>query len=289
MRTLRQPLTKSALTSLLTCTLALLLAATALPWLSATAQVSQARVAVPSGVTATRYGDSFLVTWEPANDPAVAGYNVFRTYLNSSLFIRWNKLNEAPVGGTYYLDSTVTVWWLRQYYWVAAVDAGGRIMSLSASVAIDPRVPDTYPPAPPINVEARVVDSISINWGYTNTEPDFAGFNVYAYPGSEGPAVKLNPTLLTVDFYYWEEGREGDSIAVNSVDTEGNESLSSPVVATKTVEYITDFEQPPVSPFSAIAFSGGWARESYTEAHDGQLWICNDVGGTVDVTFNLSR
>jgi hypothetical protein len=286
--TLKRSLAKKILTSLLICALALFLAATVLPWTGAAAPRKQAATAAPSGVSATRYGDEFMVTWSPVSNPAVAGYNVYRTYFNSSFFIRWGKLNQTPVSGTSYLDSTVAVWWLRQYYWVATVDAHGNILSLSGSAAIDPRVPDTSPPASPFNVEVSYVDSLSINWDFTNTEPDFAGFNVYAYPGGEGPAVKLNSTLLTVDFYYWEDGQLGDGVAVTSVDTAGNESASIPVAAVKAIEYITDFEQPPVPPFSAITFSENWARELYTDAHGGQLWVCDAAGDTVEVTFTLS-
>jgi hypothetical protein len=278
---------RKLLSLFLACALALLLAATAAPWLGAAAPRRRAAATAPSGVTVTRYGDSFLVAWNPVNDPAVAGYNFYRTYFNFSFFTRWGKLNQAPVTGTSYLDSTVRVWWLTQYYWVAAVDAKGNSLGLSASVAMNPTVPDTSPPAAPFNVEARDVDSLSINWDYDNSEPDFAGFNVYGYPGGEGPAVKLTPTPLVDDFFYWEEGQAGDAVSVNSVDTSGNESAPNPVAAIEATRYVSEFEQPAY-PFTSIEFYGLWSEETYPGAHGGQLWACNAEDDALEVTVNVA-
>jgi len=272
---------------LLVVSLSLLLAVLTSPWLAAAAPGRRAAAAAPSGVTVTRYGDSFLVTWSPVSDPQVAGYNVYRTFLPYSFFTRWGKLNQTTLSDTSYLDDGVYIWWLTQYYWVAAVDGNGNVLGMSGSVVMDPRIPDTYPPAVPLNVEVRDVDSLSINWEYSNTEPDFAGFNLYLYPGGVEPAIKLNSTPLVGDFFYYEGGQVGDAVAVRSVDTSGNESASTPVVALSATEYITDFEQPPVFPYTSITFTESWGRELYASAHGGQIWVCGDEGEAVEVTVDV--
>ncbi len=274
---------------LLVFILSMLLVLLAAPWtgVAAPRRARRAAVEAPPGVSVTRYGDSFQVTWNPVDDPAVAGYNVYRTFFPYSFFIRWGKLNQGLVTETSYLDESVYIWWFTQYYWVAAADASGNDISLSGPVAVDPRVPDTSPPAPPINIDARDVDSLSINWDYANTEPDFAGFNIYAYPGGAEPAVKLNETPLLDDFFYWEEGQADDGISVNSVDTSGNESAPNMVIAVKATEYITDFDEPE-GPFTAIDFYGDWAREPYPGAYGGHLWTCNAEDDAVEVTVEIA-
>jgi len=287
-KTGRHPVHTRILSLLLVASLSLLLALLASPWLGVAAPGRRAAAAAPTGVTVTRYGDSFLVAWSPVDDPQVAGYNVYRTFFPYSFFTRWGRLNQTPVSGTSYLDDGVYVWWLTQYYWVAAVDANGNVLGMSGSVAMDPRIPDTSPPATPLNVEVKYVDSLSINWEYTNDEPDFAGFNLYLYPGGAEPAVKMNSIPVMGDFFYYEGGQIEDAVAVRSVDTSGNESASTPVAAISAAEYVTEFEQPPVYPYTSIAFEGDWARELYPSAHGGQIWACSNTGAAVEVTFDVA-
>ncbi|MBN2027916.1 MAG: hypothetical protein JW854_14285 [Actinobacteria bacterium] len=244
-------------------------------------------MSAPSDVTVTRYGDSFLVAWSPVDDPQVAGYNVYRTFFPYSFFTRWGRLNQAPLNDTSYLDDGVYIWWLTQYYWVAAVDGSGNVLSMSTPVAMDPRIPDTSPPAAPFNVVVKDVDSLSINWDYANTEPDFSGFNIYLYPGGAEPPVKLNSTPLVGDFFYYEGGGLGDAVSVNSVDTSGNESAPIPVAAASAAEYITDFNEPEY-PFNSISFSGLWEAEPYPGAYGGQLWVCNAKNDAVEVTVEVA-
>lgn len=270
---------------LLVVTLALLLIFCVVPGVAA-APARGASVESPSGVTVTRYGDAFLIAWNPVDDPAVAGYNVYRTFHTCSRFIRWGKLNSTTITGTSYLDTSVSIWWWRQYYWVAAVDACGRNLSLAGPVAVCPWIPDTSPPAPPSGIEAGALEEgVSLTWSYANAEPDFAGLNVYAYVGGTGSPVKLNAIPLVDDFLYWQDGAAGDAFTVVSVDTTGNESAPDAVVALDLPEYITEFEQPAAYPFSAITFGGPWGRELYADAHGGQLWVSPEAGASVQVNF----
>jgi hypothetical protein len=271
---------------LLVLTLALLVVLSAAPW-AAAARARKINVEPPTGITVTRYGDAFLVDWNPVEDPAVAGYNVYRTYHTCSRFICWGRLNTSIVSGTSYLDTSVCIWWLRQYYWVAAVDACGRILSLSDPVAVCPCIPDTSPPAPPSGIEAGALEQgVSITWDYANAEPDFAGYNVYTCTGGAGSPLKLNPAPLLDDFLYWQGGTAGDTFAVCSVDTVGNESAPDAVAALELPEYVMEFELPAAYPFSSIDYDGLWGREVYADAHGGQIWVSPEAGASVQVCFN---
>jgi hypothetical protein len=69
-----------------------------------------------------------LVSWTSVSDPALAGYNVYRDTTGKKNFV---KLNDAPVTGTSFLDTTAPVGVMR--YQVVAVDTSN---NASAPVGI---------------------------------------------------------------------------------------------------------------------------------------------------------
>jgi hypothetical protein len=244
------------------------------------------RLPAPGDLSAIRYGDSYMVTWTAPQVPGIAGYNVYRSFLPWPCLAWLGKLNSAPVADSSYLDDSVANLRFRQYYWVAAVDNRGCLGRLAGPACIEPWVPDTSPPLPPRNVQAGALEiGASITWDHGNVEPDFAGFNVYAFANGNAAPAKLNQLPLEEGFFYWEEGLPGQVFSVHSVDTSGNESEGVLAIAAPLPEDVIDFVDPSGNMDPRVSYAGYWKDEYLPGSYGGRLTVCAEAGASVEVAF----
>ena len=109
--------------------------------------------------------------------------------------------------------------------------------------------PDTNAPAAPDNTTARAGDSrVTVTWNF-GTEPDLAGYNVYA--GSSATGTPLNGGTLLQNAYYIDRdlanGTERTYV-VEAVDESGNKAAADPVSATPRADATDD--RPTVNSLS---------------------------------------
>ena len=87
--------------------------------------------------------------------------------------------------------------------------------------------PDTAPPLAPVVLGARGSDGAVGLWWRTNTEPDLAGYHVYATV--DGVTQRMTSRVPIVETYFaWvADGNNSIALHVTAVDWAGNESSPS--------------------------------------------------------------
>ncbi len=236
----------------------------------------------PRNVRAARYGNAFLVSWDPVPDPRVAGYNLYRGYFKLPLLILCCRVNPSPIVGCSFLDTSVCDTAHPQYYWVTAV-SGCAESQPGGPARIDPRVPDTSPPRPPWGLQAEVpATGVRLTWSGGNVEPDFAGYNLYRVEEGKG-ATRLNPVPLRELFFYHAAGKDGETYEARSVDTSGNESAGAWAVASPVAGEVLEFVGPSQNGDPRVSYRGQWVCEYAPCLHGGQLVASAVEPGAADV------
>lgn len=154
----------------------------------------------PQGITVTNGEVSIVISWNDNSEIDLQGYNVYRyTSLDTTLV----KVTSSPLPVTSYQDSDV--WGDRTYYYkITAVDNDENESDFSSLVyghLLPPKVPGR-PLIAPGKTFIRLV------WT-RNTEPDFAGYNIYRSTDSLGEFSKINTTLIPVADYTDETVEQG--------------------------------------------------------------------------------
>lgn len=233
---------------------------------------SKKALPAPANVRAERYGNAFLVTWDPVRDARVTGYNLYRGYCRWPFLFLCRRVNTSPITCCSFLDVTVSDFCRPQYYWVTAVAGACMESAPGGPACIDPRVPDTSPPLPPWGLQAAVPGKgVSLTWSGYNVEPDFSGYNLYRVEG--GGAVRLNDNPLRDFFLYFPDGAPGETYEVRSVDSSGNESAGARAEAFLLAEEVLEFVDPACNNDPRVTYEGFWKAEGYPWAHGGQIVV----------------
>jgi hypothetical protein len=108
--------------------------------------------------------------------------------------------------------------------------------SEDSTVAPEPVIQDTAPPAPPVGITIQRRDTgVKLAWA-PNMESDLAGYNIWIYdpsPNAVQAYVKLNNGLVTDSEFSSSKlsaGRSNQYFRLTAVDEYGNESAFSSVV-----------------------------------------------------------
>jgi hypothetical protein len=108
--------------------------------------------------------------------------------------------------------------------------------SEDSTVAPEPVVQDTAPPAPPVGIAVqRRETGVKLTWD-PNMESDLAGYNIWIYnpcPDAVQAYVKLNDGLVTDSQFSSSRlagGRTNQYFRLTAVDEYGNESAFSSVI-----------------------------------------------------------
>jgi len=128
-----------------------------------------------------------------------AGFNIYRRGERERFGLF--PLNPEPLKENRYLDAVLENG-KRYYYEVRAVRnfRGTLIEGLSSAVASG--VPEKRtPPSPPTGLVAAIQkEGVALRWD-PNPEPDIAGYNVYRRGKGESDFTKINPQLITENYF----------------------------------------------------------------------------------------
>jgi hypothetical protein len=191
----------------------------------------------PTGLTATGGESQVSLDWNNNKEPDLAGYNVYRSLMSGSGYV---KQNSSLLTSSAYTDNSVDGY-VTYYYVIRAVDTSFNESSSSNEASATPT--DTTPPVAPTGLSASAGDGmVSLNWN-NNGEDDLAGYNVYRSTTSGSGYVRRNGSLLTSSDYVDNSVVNGTTYyyVVTAEDTSSNESsLSSEVFAMPAIQ--TDVE-----------------------------------------------
>lgn len=137
--------------------------------------------------------------WEPAGEPGIAGYHIYRS---SDMSKPFERFTETPTGPSelFFLDSTV-VGGTSYFYFVTAVDNQGN-ESEKGSVAMA-RVPDLFPPPRPGNFKAEYdpdTREVKLSWEMEEFTRNFETFIIMRRREDvlrPGALSRVNPEMLT--------------------------------------------------------------------------------------------
>ncbi|MCW4049564.1 MAG: hypothetical protein NWE89_07480, partial [Candidatus Bathyarchaeota archaeon] len=198
---------------------------------------------------------TFPVSWTIGSDEGGSGlsgkYKInikdgasgWVTWLDSVEATSANYLGEQ--GHTYYFEA-------------GAIDNAGNIEQFieipECSTFVDTTIPDTAAPSPPAGVLASGGDrEITILWD-PNTETDLAGYNVYRTDSAGGPYERINPYLITGNWY--KDANLAEDVTswyvVTAIDTSNNEGKYSNEASATT----SNLAPEPVSEFTGIPLNG---------------------------------
>ncbi|MBP7652450.1 hypothetical protein KA977_03445, partial [Candidatus Dependentiae bacterium] len=179
------------------------------------------------------------LVWNSNNESDLAGYNVYYSASQSGPFIKLNDSLISKEELLYRIGNLEND--VRHYFYLTAVDNSDTPNESASSSAVSavPQINDTVAPDKPENLNGTAgVEQMSLSWSSVK-QLDLNGYNVYRKEdtGSFTLLVSLNKTTVYTDrdlrtdvtYYYY----------VTSVDTAGNQSLSSDSV------YGQPFETPP--------------------------------------------
>lgn len=176
--------------------------------------------AAPTGLTAAAGDKTVQLAWNPNTEPDLAGYNVYRSTVSGSEYV---KLNGILLTSPAYTDTSVSNG-TTYYYVVTAVDTSTNESVSSVQVSATPM--DLTPPAPPAGLWARIENgTVLLDW-LDNTEPDWAAYNVYRAEGLSGNYVLLTGSGITLSFFRDSDVSAGQTYyyAVTAKDISNNES-----------------------------------------------------------------
>jgi len=158
----------------------------------------------------------FRVDWtDNAPTSRTAGYNVYRSQLSSSGFV---KINDAPVTGSEFDDATASRGGT-YFYRVSAVDAWGGESAQSAAVRTD-----VTPPAMPQSLTATPqADRFVLSWA-ANADADLVGYRVLRSDLQDGVYTHLANITETTFADTVSPGGFTWHYRVIAVDVSGNES-----------------------------------------------------------------
>jgi fibronectin type 3 domain-containing protein len=149
----------------------------------------------------------------------LSGFNIYRRSEGERFGLL--PLNSGPVSGNRYRDAALENG-KRYYYEVRAVRdfRGTLIEGLSSALASG--IPEKRtPPSPPTGlVAAMQKDGVALRWD-PNPEPDIAGYNLYRREKGESVFIKINPQLVTENYFLDKEAnlRKPYIYRMTAVDT----------------------------------------------------------------------
>ncbi len=160
------------------------------PSYTVTALVNVTLPATPA-LSASVLNSDVTLNWTTSPGTGTTGYNVYRNTGQG-----WDKIGALPVSTTFYLDEQLLNG--TYGYSVTAVDGIGNesVPSNTATVTVAVTMPDQ--PAV-LSVTSMPDGTLTANWVYTGIPP--AGFNLYRGLTSGGPYAKVNPAMISGNFY----------------------------------------------------------------------------------------
>jgi len=160
----------------------------------------------PSAVRVQSEDKALILSWEFSprlvngkEMTDLSGFNIYRRFKGERFGLF--PLNSVPIPEKRYLDGVLENG--KQYeYEVRAVRnfRGTLIEGLSSAVASG--IPEKRtPPSPPTGlVAAAQKDGIALRWD-PNPEPDIAGYNLFRRDRGENEFTKINPQLITENYF----------------------------------------------------------------------------------------
>jgi fibronectin type 3 domain-containing protein len=188
------------------------------------------------------------LSWNASTDNVgVAGYYVFR-----------NGVMVATTAQTFYVDSAVSDGTTYAYF-VEAFDLGGNVSAPSQSVNITTW--NNIPPAAPTNLVATVVSTqeISLAWTAATGKVAISTYNIFrgTSPGNLAQVATLYSTSTSYINYPLNPGTTY-YFAVQAVDTDGNVSPMSAIIASSTLALPSAPTKPVATASSTTAIGLSW-------------------------------
>ena len=167
---------------------------------------------------------------------------------------------------------------------------------LLANVCVLSSSPDTTPPAKPDSFNVAGMEGSNILTWIANTDPDFAGYQVYRAEAQNGPFSLRNSEILVTDYFQdFEINNEATYFyKITAVDVWGNESSATEVLTTGTANAIpgdldrdNDIDLHDYSVIQAC-FSGRGIPQSDPQCLKARIDADNDVDlGDLATLVNL--
>lgn len=199
-------------------------------------------VAAPTNPVATSTGLGIALDWDNNTEPALGGYNVYRSISATSGFV---KITATPVTNSLYTDGSAVVGTTYYYRFTALSTYGAE--SANSVVVSALRTIDTVAPAAPTGLGA-FGETGGIRLGWTSSrDADVAGYRIYRGPSAEGPFTLLNTSALVTTTTYVDTTTGVAQVwhyQVAAVDASGNESAPSNVASAERI----GVDLPPAAP-----------------------------------------
>ena len=196
----------------------------------------------PSNLSASAGDSQVGLNWNDNTELDLAGYNVYRSTTQGGPY---SKVNTAVVVTSDHTDTGLSNG-TTYYYVVTAVDNCANESGNSNEASATPAA---VPPAPPTNLVATPgFQQVALDWD-DNTEPDFAGYNVYRSTTQGGPYTKINGALVVASIYTDTGLTNGVTYyyVVTAENTGGQESANSNEASA------TPVDAPPAAPTGLVA------------------------------------
>jgi subtilisin family serine protease len=149
---------------------------------------------IPTGLTGAAVFEQNELTWNADNSAVLAGFNVYRSDVSGSGYVKINKsLSKTPK----FIDTNVEGG-KTYFYVVTSQNTYDAESAKSTEVSIKANYPR---PSKPTGLTASTDNvNVTLNW-YANPEANIKGYNVYRSVKSGAEFYKINSELLTATSY----------------------------------------------------------------------------------------
>lgn len=186
----------------------------------------------PRDVRATLFEDHIHLTWEAplqnvdgSTPPLVVGYHVYRAEAKSNPV----RLTSFPVGEKEYKDRDISLERVYRYFVRAVASLVEPVLESDDSDAVEVRVVDTFPPAPPTGLTAVAGPGyVALSW-QPCPESDLAGYRIWRREAGQ-EEFKMIASVVSEENTYLDgtvEKSRGYDYAITALDRTGNESRKS--------------------------------------------------------------
>ncbi|MEM7394288.1 MAG: hypothetical protein AAF492_18270, partial [Verrucomicrobiota bacterium] len=234
----------------------------------------------PENLSATSGESIVWLDWDDSPNPALAGYNLYRSLATSGPFVELaTNVTASDYQDTNVVNGTV-------YYYVATLfTTSGTESAISGVVTGTPM--DATPPSAPAGLMASAIDRrVSLDWE-NNTESDLSHYNLYRSTTPGGPyALVISNALLSASADTTVSNGVTYFYVVTAVDGAGNESAASPEVSALPLAFPSG-----TMPGSLTADAVGFLRIdlAWTDPYGTETHFLVQRAGDSNFTVNLTN
>ena len=177
--------------------------------------------AAPESLRAVAQANAIRLEWSEV--PGADGYRLYRSTGENPAFALLASVSKPPLDDPDFSWGGIYSYFVRAY---TATSSGLAESADSSTAAVVPQ--DSFPPSPPLGLQAVAGESaVELSW-IPSPELDAAGYHVYRSSAGRAPA-RCNRELVVAAAFTDRDvrGEQQYSYAVSAVDQKGNQSAPS--------------------------------------------------------------